>query len=276
MLPRPQTKIFLDSANPQDTQTALKLLGFLDGQTTNPSLIVKVLGENVKVSELEMLEFYKTNVQKIAELIPQGSISIEVYADETTSSEDIYNQAITLKQWIPNAHIKFPTIPNALLAAERFLNEGGRVNFTLVFNQSQALAIHLLANSCKVSRGQVFVSPFVGRLDDIGQNGVDLLKNIQQMYQELNSPVEILGASIRNLNHLQYCLNINLDIVTLPLAIIQHWVEQPSTNYEPQVLTSIPYENLDYSLSWREINIEHPLTTKGLLKFAADWKSCLH
>jgi len=222
MLSRPQTKIFLDSANPQDTQTALKLLGFLDGQTTNPSLIVKVLGENVKVSELEMLEFYKTNVQKIAEIIPQGSISIEVYADETTSPEDIYNQAIMLNQWIPNAHIKFPTIPNALLAAEKFLTEGGRINFTLVFNQSQALAIYLLANSCQVHKGQVFVSPFVGRLDDIGQNGVDLLKNIQQMYQELNSPVEILGASIRNLNHLQYCLNINLDIVTLPLAVIQH------------------------------------------------------
>ena len=275
MFTHPQTKIFLDSANPQDTKVVLELLGFLDGQTTNPSLIVKVLGDNVKVTESEMLEFYKTNVQKIAELIPHGSVSIEVYADNSTTPEEIYNQAVTLNQWIPNAHIKFPTIPNALLAAEKFLNEGGRANFTLVFTQAQALAIHLLASHCKVTKGQVFVSPFVGRLDDIGQNGVDLLKNIQQMYQELNSPVEILGASIRNLNHLQYCLSINLDIVTLPLAVIQQWVNQPSTHYVPQPLTPIPYENLDYSLNWQDINIEHPLTTKGLLKFAADWKSCL-
>ncbi len=276
MLPRPQTKIFLDSANPQDTKVVLDLLGFLDGQTTNPSLIVKVLGENVKVSESEMLEFYKTNVQKIADLIPHSSVSIEVYADDTTSPEDIYHQATALSQWIPNAHIKFPTIPNALLAAEKFLAEGGRANFTLVFTQTQALAIHLLATSCGVTKGQVFVSPFVGRLDGIGQNGVDLLQNIQRMYQKLNSPVEILGASIRNLNHLQYCLDINLDIVTLPLTVIQQWVDQPSISYVPQPLTPIPYENLDYSVSWQDVNIDHPLTTKGLLKFAADWKSCLN
>ncbi len=270
-----KTKIFLDSANPAETAQVIEMLGSLDGQTTNPSLVVKNLDQSSKISEEEMLNFYKTNVQKISKLIPNGSVSIEVYADQQTSPKEIYEQAISMNEWIDNAHIKFPTIPAALEAAAKFIKEGGRANFTLVFNQKQALAIHNLVISVGATKGQVFISPFVGRLDDIGLNGVDLLANIQKMYQQLQSPVEILGASIRNLNHLQYCFDIGLDIVTLPLIIIKEWYQNQNISYSSQNLTPITFENLDYTQKWQDIDISHELTTKGLLKFAQDWKSLL-
>ncbi len=270
-----KTKIFLDSANPAETAQAIEMLGGLDGQTTNPSLVVKNLNQSSKISEEEMLGFYKTNVQKISKLIPNGSVSIEVYADQRTSAKEIYEQAISMNEWIDNAHIKFPTIPAALEAAAKFIKQGGRANFTLVFNQKQALAIHNLVISVGATKGQVFISPFVGRLDDIGLKGVDLLANVQKMYQQLQSPVEILGASIRNLNHLQYCFDIGLDIVTLPLSIIKEWHQSQNITYSPQNLTPIGFENLDYTQKWQDIDISHELTTKGLLKFAQDWKSLL-
>src|SRR3990167_3042266 len=101
-----QTKIFLDSGDPAETREAIKLLGFLDGQTTNPSLIAKnpqTTGK--KFSKQEILDFYKKVVQEISGLIPDGSVSIEVYADGQTSSDEMLSQGREFFQWIPNAHI---------------------------------------------------------------------------------------------------------------------------------------------------------------------------
>jgi len=109
-----KTKIFLDSGDPKDTEFILSILGFLDGQTTNPSLIAtspgakRRLEKGEKFFKEELLNFYKETVQKISALIPEGSVSIEVYADSTTLTKDMFLQGKEMFSWIPNAHIKYP------------------------------------------------------------------------------------------------------------------------------------------------------------------------
>ena len=166
-----QTKIFLDGGDPMETREIIDLLGFLDGQTTNPTLIAKNpeakarLGRGEKFSEKEIYDFYRGVVQEISQMIPAGSVSIEVYADHSTSSEEMLAQGREFFKWIPNAHIKYPTTTEGLKAAEQSVKEGIRVNMTLCFSQAQAAAVYAATAGAK--KGQVFISPFVGRLDDI-------------------------------------------------------------------------------------------------------------
>src|SRR3989344_1099900 len=204
-----KTKIFLDSGDPGETRKALEVLGFLDGQTTNPSLIAKnpeTAGK--KFSQSEIFDFYEKVVQEIFRLIPEGSVSIEVYADSSTSSEDMLKQGRDFFLWLPpspnsnagGAHIKYPTTAEGLLAAERSIKEGLRVNMTLCFTQEQAAAVYAATRGAK--KGQVFVSPFVGRLDDRGQDGMDLIANIMRMYEQGDGHVEVLTASVRSVGHM--------------------------------------------------------------------------
>src|SRR3989338_368897 len=133
------TRIFLDGGDPKETREILELLGFLDGQTTNPTLIsrnaeVKArLSKNKKFSVQEIYEFYREVVKELAALIPEGSISIEVYADKNTSAKEMLAQGRQMYHWIPNAHIKFPTTAEGLQAAKHAVEEGMRVNMTLCF-----------------------------------------------------------------------------------------------------------------------------------------------
>ncbi len=119
-----KTRIFLDGGDPGETREAIRLLGFLDGQTTNPTLISKNpearrhLAEGKKFNEQEILSFYKGVVKEISTLIPRGSISVEVYADLSTPSEAMLKQGKEMFSWIPNAHIKFPTSREGLKTAE--------------------------------------------------------------------------------------------------------------------------------------------------------------
>ena len=110
-----KTRIFLDSGDPQETREALELLGFLDGQTTNPSLIAnnpQTAGK--KFSKNEILDFYKKVVQEISGLIPAGSVSVEVYADPSTTATEMIEQGKAFNEWIPNAHIKYPLFYSGL------------------------------------------------------------------------------------------------------------------------------------------------------------------
>src|ERR1051326_1942800 len=153
-----KTKIFLDSGDPEETKSALSSLGFLDGQTTNPSLIAKSPeAAGKKFSEVEVLDFYKSVVEKVSSQIPQGSVSIEVYADAATAADQMLMQAKEFYKWIPNAHIKFPTTTEGLKAAESAVKEGMRVNMTLVFSQNQAAAVYAATKAGK--RGGVYLSP---------------------------------------------------------------------------------------------------------------------
>jgi transaldolase len=275
-----KTKIFLDSGDPKETKQALELLGFLDGQTTNPSLVAKnpeTAGK--KFSKKELFAFYKDIVQEISRLIPKGSVSIEVYADDNTTKEDMLTQGREMFMWIPNAHIKYPTTTAGLGAAQQSILEGMRVNMTLVFSQEQAAAVYAATLGAK--REDVFVSPFIGRLDDKGENGMQLIKNILAMYKNGDGHVEVLTASVRNSNHFMAALRIGSDIITSPWEVLKEWAESgmhmPGKNfvYNPQELEHIAYKNIDFGQEWQAIDISHELTDKGVDRFSEDWNKLL-
>jgi transaldolase len=289
-----KTQFLLDSCDHLETiqiQKTLSKIGLeLYGQTTNPSLLIKnpSLQNSLhggRINESELLDFYKAEIVRISNLIPNGYVSIEVYADQNSTPEDLLQQANEFNSWIPNAHIKFPTIASGLEAAEIFVNNGGRVNMTLVFCQQQALAVHIISKNAK-QKGDVLLSPFLGRLDDIGINGTDLIKNCMRMYRELDSKVFVLAASIRNLEHLDQCIELQSDITTAPLGVYEQYVERTmntSTNstsiakeVTPKTLQPIPFQTLDYNENnWKKLNIQHDLTDQGLTKFVKDWKSVI-
>jgi len=280
-----QTKIFLDSGDIAETKKAVELLGFLDGQTTNPSLIAKSpgaqerLARGEKFSAPEVYDYYRKVVSALSALLPDGSISVEVYADSATTPDAMYAQGREMNAWIPNAHIKLPITTAGLTVAEKFVREGMRVNMTLCFSQAQAAAVYAATKGARP--GQVFVSPFIGRLDDRGENGVDLIKNILQMYAAGDGHVQALAASLRNFEHLQTVLALHCNIATLPFKVIAEWAEQgiqPSaSNFQPQLssLTPIAYQEFDLQTNWRDFNIQHELTERGIEKFAADWNNLI-
>jgi len=279
------TKIFLDGGDPHETKEIMDLLGFLDGQTTNPTLISKNpaarkrLEKGDKFSGDEIYNFYHFVVTELSGMMPQGSISVEVYADPSTSAEEMLARGRKMFGWIPNAHIKFPTSGEGLKAAEQAVRQGIRVNMTLCFSQEQAAAVY--AATIGARRGDVFVSPFIGRLDDRGENGMALIENIITMYKKGNAHVEVLTASVRNLDHLLYAIKINSDIVTVPFATLKEWGENglpmPGSDYryDPKGLKPIPYNHIELSRKWDEYDVSHDLTVKGMEKFSADWKSLI-
>ncbi|MCH7604721.1 transaldolase [Patescibacteria group bacterium] len=280
-----KAKIFVDSGDPDETIELMALLGFLDGQTTNPTLISKNpeakerLEKGEKFTEEEILEFYKNVVTEISSLIPKGSVSVEVYADKDTKADQMFGQGKEMFSWIPNAHIKFPTTTEGLSAAERAVKEGMRVNMTLCFSQEQAAAVYAATKGAK--KGDVFVSPFVGRLDDKGENGMDLIKNILEMYKQGDGHVEVLTASVRNLNHILYALYLESDIITAPVNILRGWTEQgmqvsgQDFSYSSDYFKGIPYEDINLEKGWREFDIHHELTDSGMQRFSDDWNALL-
>ncbi len=276
-----KAKIFLDSGNPGETKEAIELLGFLDGQTTNPTLISKNpevqkrLESGHFFSEEEILENYKTIAGEISALIPNGSVSLEVYADENTKAGEMLQQAREMFSWIPNAHIKFPIVPAGLKAAEQAVKEGIRANMTLCFTQEQAAAVYAATEGAK--KGDIFISPFIGRLDDRGDNGMSLVENIIKMYKGGDGHVEVLTASVRNLNHLLAALKFGTDIVTCPFAVLKEWAEKglqlPDENfrYDTSNLKPIPFKQLSLDKPWQSFSFQHELIDNGLQRFADDW-----
>ncbi|OHA65823.1 MAG: transaldolase [Candidatus Wildermuthbacteria bacterium RIFCSPHIGHO2_02_FULL_49_9] len=270
------TKIFLDSGDPQETREAINLLGFLDGQTTNPSLISKnpeTAGR--KFTKVELLSFYHNVVREISGLIPQGSVSIEVYADKDTAAEEMLEQGRMMFSWIPNAHIKFPLTRGGLQAAARAVREGMRVNMTLCFTQEQAAAVYAATKG--VRKGDVFVSPFVGRLDDRGENGMDLIANIIKMYKRGDGHVQVLTASVRHLDHFLYAIQLGSDIITSPAKVLKEWAEKgmPLSGEGKSGLHEIPYKEINLEQDWKSFDIFHELTDKGMEKFSTDWNNLL-
>ena len=279
------TRIFLDGGNPEETKSVLKQIGFLDGQTTNPTLISKNpearkrLEQGNKFSKDEIFTFYHGVINTVSALLPEGSISIEVYADAKTSAEEMLKQGREMFTWIPNAHIKFPTSREGLKAAQQAVKEGLRVNMTLVFSQEQAASVYAATQGAR--KGQVFLSPFIGRLDDRGENGMDLIANIIRMYQKSDGHVEVLTASVRSFDHLLYALRLGSDIVTAPFELIEKWgvkglpIPGNEYHYDTKGLKAIPFRELDLSKPWESFDIHHDLTDKGMEKFSADWNALM-
>lgn len=282
------TKIFLDSGDPDETREMKELLGFLDGQTTNPTLISENpeakqgLERGDKFSEEEIYDFYQDVVEEISSIIPDGSVSVEVYADQDTPMEQMYNQSKEMFNWIDNAHIKFPSTEKGLTAAERAIKEDMRVNMTLCFKQEQAAAVHGATRGAE--RGDVFVSPFIGRLDDEGNNGMDLIVNLLRMFSKNDSHVETLAASIRSFEHLMVVLALEVDIVTVPYDVLKEWGEKdmpiPGEDFryekpEKQDLSPIPYKELDLEQDWQKFDLDHFKTDEGVKSFSEDWNELI-
>ena len=280
-----KTRIFLDGGDPGETKDIIKRIGFIDGQTTNPSLIAKNpsakkrMERGEKFTKTEILHFYRGVVEELSSLLPWGSVSVEVYADASTSAQDMIDQAGEMFSWIPNAHIKFPTTHQGLKAAEEAIRGGIRVNMTLCFTQEQSAAVYAATKGAK--KGDVFVSPFIGRLDDRGENGMDLIANIIQMYKNGDRHVEVLTASVRSMDHHLFALKLGSDIITAPYSIIKEWGDKglmvPGDEYvyDHQGLKAIPYRDIDLTQNFASYDIRHDLTDKGIERFSADWNALI-
>jgi transaldolase len=284
MTKRPKTKILVDGGDPQETEMVKQLMGFVDGQTTNPSLIAKnpevirLVRSGQKLTEQQEADEYRNIVRAISPLVGDAGVSIEVFADLSTTAERMFQQGRDMFSWIPNAYVKYPCTAEGLKAAEMSVRDGIRVNLTLCFSQQQAAAVYA---ATKGTAAPAYVSPFVGRLDDIGQNGVDVVANIKRMYGKGDGHVRVLAASIRSLAHLLYCFSIGADLVTVPPNILRQWAEagcpmpDDRFTYTPAG-TRINYQDLDIDQSWQSFDIQHELTTKGIEKFAADYRATLY
>lgn len=280
-----KTLIYLDGGNPDETRKIKDILGFLDGQTTNPSFVSKNpkarerLDQGKRFNTQELLDFYKALVEEISGLIPEGSVSIEVYADQTTGSGQMLDWARDMNAWIPNAHIKFPTTREGLEAAQQAVSEGMRVNMTLCFSQQQAAAVYAATRGS--TRGQVYLSPFVGRLYDEGQNGMDLTRNILRMFEQGDGHVMLLTASVRDLDQLLESIRLGTDIVTCKFETLKEWADTKLTlpgsgfTYDPGDAAPIPYQELDLSRDWQSFDLGHFKTDEGMEKFSSDWNKLL-
>lgn len=280
---RPKTRILVDGGDPQETRRVKELLGFVDGQTTNPSLIAKnphireLIASGHKLSNREEMDEYKKIVQTISPLVGDAGVSIEVFSDERTMAREMFDQGLEMFSWIPNAYIKYPCTAEGLRAAQMSVAQGMRVNLTLCFSQQQAAAVYA---ATKGTKQPAYVSPFVGRLDDIGQNGMDLVRNIKQMFRKGDGHVLTLAASIRSLEHLFYCFALETELVTVPTKILELWANRnfpmPDSQFQYKAPGKpIPYEELDLGRAWETFDIQNELTRKGIEKFTADYRATL-
>ncbi|WP_321831590.1 fructose-6-phosphate aldolase [Thalassovita sp.] len=210
-------KFFVDTAE-IDAIAELNDLGMVDGVTTNPSLIKK--------SGRDILEVTK----EICELV-DGPVSAEVTA---TDADEMIAEGRKLVKIADNIAVKVPLTWDGLKACKTLTSEGHMVNVTLCFSANQAL---LAAKA-----GATFISPFIGRLDDIALDGMDLIEDIRTIYDNFGFETEVLAASIRSANHVQDCARVGADVITAPPAVIKALAN-------------------------------HPLTDKGLAAFLADIKA---
>ncbi|MBZ5548579.1 MAG: transaldolase [Acidobacteriia bacterium] len=265
------------------------LIGFVDGQTTNPSLIAKnpeiqrLIASGHRLSSQEEKDEYKKIVQSISPLVGDAGVSIEVFADVGTRAEEMVAQGQEMFSWIPNAYVKYPCTHEGLRAAQMSVHKSIRVNMTLCFSQEQAAAVYAATQG---SKEPVYVSPFVGRLDDRGEEGMDLVRNIKKMYERGDGHVHVLAASIRNVNQLLCSFALGAELATVPTKVLDEWAAtsfpMPDQDFRyqgadasGQLLKSIPYKALDLNLPWESFDIAHELTTKGIQKFVADFQSTL-
>ncbi len=197
-------EFFLDTGIISEIKEAV-LLGIIDGVTTNPSLIAKTGRNQVDV------------IKEICGII-DGPISAEVIA---TDVEGMIREGEQLAQIHKNVVIKLPLTEAGISACKHFSKKGIKTNVTLCFSMNQALL------AAKV--GATYISPFIGRLDDIGQNGLDLITEIRQMYDIYGFNTKILAASIRNVTHVREVALIGADVGTMPLSVIRSLYKHPLT-----------------------------------------------
>ncbi len=210
-------KFFLDTANLDEIRQAAAM-GVLDGITTNPTLAAR---EKKPFRDL---------ILEICDVVKNGVVNAEVVS---TDGEGILREGRELATWHPNIVVKVPMTPGGIRACNELAAEGIRVNVTLVFSPSQALIV--------AKAGGYFVSPFLGRLDDISQDGLALLRDILQIYRAHNFSTQVLAASLRHPIHVVEAAKMGAHIGTMPFKV---------------------FEQL----------FKHPLTDRGLEGFLKDWE----
>ncbi|MFC2065956.1 fructose-6-phosphate aldolase [Chloroflexota bacterium] len=210
-------RIFIDTANIDQIRQAAKL-GIVGGVTTNPSLLSK-----------EATADYETVTKAICSIIP-GPVSVEVLAED---AESMVKEARTKASWAPNVNIKIPVTPAGIQAISTLKKENIEVNMTLCFSVNQAL-LGALA-------GAAYVSPFVGRLDDVGHDGMQIVKDIVEMFDHYKLPTKVIAASIRHPLHCIAAAKAGAHIATVPYNVLMQM-------------------------------IQHPLTDTGISRFLADWQ----
>lgn len=210
-------KFFLDTANIAEIRAAAEL-GVLDGVTTNPTLVAK---EGRAFREL---------ILAICDLLPKGVVNAEVVSTDTAG---ILREGRELATWHPNIIVKVPLTRDGVRALHVLAGEGIRVNVTLCFSPAQALLV--------AKAGAYFVSPFLGRLDDIGQDGLGLLCEILEIYRANNFSTQVLAASLRHSIHVIEAAKMGCHIATMPAKV---------------------FDQL----------FNHPLTDRGLESFLKDWE----
>ncbi len=209
-------KFFIDTANLNEIKRAWEV-GVIDGVTTNPSLLAKEGKEPISL------------LKEICHIV-EGPVSAEALS---LTYEEMLKEAIELSKIAPNIVIKIPMTEDGLKTVKKLSQEGIKTNVTLVFSSTQAL---LAAKA-----GATYVSPFVGRLDDISHFGMDLIRDIQIIFENYDFETEIIVASIRNPLHVLEAARIGADIATIPYSVIKQL-------------------------------IKHPLTDIGIEKFLKDWE----
>ena len=210
-------KIFLDTANTEFIQKWAHT-GLIDGVTTNPTHLSNT-GKNPT-----------EQVLAICDMLPFGVISVEVVE---TTPEDVYLQARKIAQLSGNIAVKIPCHGHYYSVIRQLVDEGVTVNITLVFSLAQGLMMAKL--------GAHYISPFIGRLDDIGENGIELVKQLRHMLDWYDFETELLAASIRDISHFEQVIMAGADIATLSTTVF-------------------------------ESSLTHQLTDKGMAQFLADWK----
>lgn len=203
-------KFFIDTADLEQIKEA-NALGILDGVTTNPSLMAKV---GIKGKEAVM-NHYKT----ICEIVENGAISAEVVS---TTFDEMVKEGKELAAIHPNIVVKIPMIKDGIKAIKYFTDNGIRTNCTLIFSAGQAI---LAAKA-----GATYLSPFIGRLDDTGWNGIDLIAQIANIFAIQDFKTEILAASIRSSLHIIQCAEAGANVVTSPLEPILGLLKHPLTD----------------------------------------------
>lgn len=202
-------KFFIDTANLEQIREAQDL-GVLDGVTTNPSLMAK--------EGITGAQNIRDHYLKICELV-DGDVSAEVIA---TDFEGIVKEGEALAQLHPQIIVKVPMIKEGVKALKYFCDEGIKTNCTLVFSAGQAL---LAAKA-----GATYVSPFIGRLDDISTDGIALIEQIRLIYDNYGFETEILAASVRHTMHVVQCAEVGADVITGPLGSITGLLKHPLTD----------------------------------------------
>jgi transaldolase len=210
-------RIFLDTANIEQVRNAVKL-GIISGVTTNPSLVSK-----------EGTADYESVVKTICGIC-QGSVSAEVIAED---AEGMVEEARVKASWASNVTIKIPITTAGLEATSILTKEGIDVNVTLCFSVNQAILA--------AAAGAKYISPFVGRLDDIGQDGMQVVKDIVEIYNQYKIPTQVIAASIRHTSHCLAAAKAGAHIATIPYNVLLQMVN-------------------------------HPLTDSGISRFLIDWK----